>query len=104
MKLNENVGSIITEEQAKELIGAFKVKFDGEVTSSFIGASNIRKILEQKNCIGLRIYNGYDDETQKLNLVIVGVDNEEKELLEEGMIIDKLLICPDYCPMDGLGF
>jgi len=104
MELNENVGSIISEEQAKELIGAFKINFDGEVTSSFIGATNIKRILLQENCIGLRIYNGFDEETQKLSLVIVGVDNEEKELLEGGQIYDRLKVCPDYCPIDGLGF
>lgn len=104
MKLDVNTGSIITQEEAKSLISAFKTKFPGEVTSSFIGANNVKNILDQENCIGMRIYNGYDVENEKISLVLVGVDAEEKEILENGIIYDRLLYCPPYCPIDGLTF
>lgn len=101
MELNENVGSIITEEQAKVLITAFDAKFPGEVVSSFIGSNNVRHILDQENCIGLRIYNGYDDENEKMSLVLVGVDTDEKDMLEQGIIYDEMITCPPTCPLEG---
>lgn len=104
MRLDANIGSIITELEAKELIHSFETKFPDEIKSSFIGADNIESILAQENCIGIRIYNGYDSENKKMNLVFVGVDNEEKEILQNGIIYDKLLQCPPYCPIDGLTF
>ncbi|WP_333809336.1 hypothetical protein [Flavobacterium sp.] len=102
MKPDVNTGSIITEEEAKTLITAFESKFPGEVTSSFIGANNVKNILEQENCIGVRIYNGYDDLNSKISLVLVGIDAEEKEILENGLIYDQVITCPPICPIDGL--
>ena len=102
MKLDVNTGSIITQEEAKALITAFKTKFPGEVTSSFIGANNVKNILDQENCIGVRIYNGYDNVNEKISLVLVGVDEVEKEILENGIIYDKLGACPPLCSVDGL--
>lgn len=103
MELDVNTGSIITQEEAKALITAFKTKFPGEVTSSFIGANNVKNILEQENCIGIRIHNGYDVVNEKISLVLVGVDNDEKEILENGLIVDQMVTCPPRCSIDGLG-
>lgn len=104
MELNATTGSIITEKQAKELIASFREKYPLEIKSSFIGMNNVNKILEQENCVGLRIHNGYDSENGKMSLIFVGVDVNGKEILENGLIYDKVLLCPDYCPIDGLGF
>ena len=102
MKLDVNTGSIITQEEAKALIAAFKTKFPGEVTSSFIGANNVENILDQENCIGIRVYNGYDITDEKLNLVLVGVDENGEDLLENEIIYDRLGLCPTICPIGGL--
>jgi hypothetical protein len=98
MTLDENTGEIISQEQAKLLIKAFGEKFKGEVTSSFIGKNNITRILNQGECIGLRIYNGYNIEEEKISIVIVGVGKEGNDLLNEGLIYDKVLTCPPICP------
>jgi hypothetical protein len=97
MELNAKTGSIITEKQAKELIAAFGVKYKGEINSSFIGSDNVKHILSQEGCMGIRIYNGYDDEKQKMSLVLVGVDESGKEILKDGIIYDDLKICPSFC-------
>lgn len=102
MKLDVNTGSIITQEEAKALITAFKTKFPGEVTSSFIGANNFKNILDQDNCIGIRVYNGYDVVNENISLVFVGVDTEEKDMLDDGIIYDRAALCPPLCPTGGL--
>lgn len=102
MLLDENTGSVISQEAAEKLIVAFDKKFSGEVISSYIGVNSINAILAQEGCIGVRIYNGYDVDKQKISLVLVGVDANEKELLGKGLIYDELLTCPPNCPVDGL--
>ncbi len=98
MRLDPNTGSIITKEEAKSLIAAFAKKFPGEVVASFIGGDNVKKVLEQENCIGLRIYNGYDDAEKKISLVVVGVDTQEQDILDGDIIYDHMATCPPFCP------
>lgn len=102
MSLDPNTGSIITEEKAKTLIAAFAKKFPGQIVSSFIGGDNVKKILEQEDCIGVRIYNGYNDAEQKISLVLVGVNSSEEDMLDKGIIYDELVTCPPLCPKKGL--
>ena len=102
MSLNENIGSIITQEEAVILANSFDSKFPNEVTSSFIGSANLQTVLNQNDCIGVRIYNGYDDVDGKISLIIVGVDSEGKDILGNGLIYDRMATCPPVCPVDGL--
>lgn len=98
MALNVNSGGLISEKKARELITDFENRFPGEVVSSFIGTTNVNIILDQEDCIGLRIYNGYDTIEQKISLVIVGVDNDDNDILVNGIIYDKMITCPPICP------
>lgn len=98
MDINSNTGSIITQVKAKELINAFDLRFPGEIVSSFIGSENVNHILNQEDCIGIRIYNGYDSQTQKISLVLVGVNSTEGDMLEDGIIYDEMSVCPPICP------
>ncbi|MCU0350703.1 MAG: hypothetical protein MUF43_07735 [Flavobacterium sp.] len=100
MKLDATTGSIITEERARKLITSFAIKYKDEINSSFIGSENVQHILNQEGCVGLRIYNGYDEENKKMNLVLVGVDESGKEMLQDGIIYDELALCPPTCPID----
>lgn len=101
MELNAKTGSIITKERAKELISSFQNQYKDEINSSFIGADNVKHILSQESCMGIRIYNGFDVKNQKISLVLVGVDENGEELLHDGIIYDDLKICPPVCPLEG---
>ena len=98
MTINENSGGLITEQQARTLISEFDKRFPGEVVSSFMGSVHINSILSQEDCIGLRIYNGYDALTEKISLVLVGVDSANNDLLKDGLIYDQMVTCPPTCP------
>lgn len=97
MALNVNSGGLISEAKAKQLISDFEIRFPGEVVSSFIGSTHLNAALAQQKCVGLRIYNGYDSSAQKISLVIVGVDEHDNDLLEEGLIYDQMVTCPPIC-------
>ena len=96
MALDANTGGEIDLKEAKGYIDEFGIKYPDEVKAFFIGSNQVAKILEQENCIGIRIYNGYDLETEKMNQVMVGVDDREKDMTD-GIILDRMRPCPSYC-------
>lgn len=102
MTLDQNTGTIITKTRAKDLIKSFEEKFPNQIIGSFIGSNHVNAVLAQENCIGIRIYNGYDDKAEKISLIIVGVDKDEKEILDAGMIYDEMATCPPVCSSNGL--
>lgn len=97
MKPDVNSGSVISKQRAKELIDSFQQKFPDEITSSFIGKNNVENLLQQEDCVGIRIYNGYDEVERKISMVLVGVDSNDDELLNDGLIYDDMKICPPNC-------
>jgi len=96
MSLSPTSGGTITVTLAQQLTRKFRSKFPNEINASFIGTDNINLILGQKDCIGIRVYHGYDEEAGQLKLVMVGVDNEEKDITD-GYIMDRMVICPNDC-------
>ena len=96
MELDENTGGEITLAEAQKYVSAFRAKFPKEVKALFIGSARVKKILDQVDCIGIRIYNGYDSDADRLNLVLVGVDNQGKDMTN-GVIMDKMKPCPVGC-------
>ena len=100
MKLDENTGSPIGLEEAKEYVTAFRKIYPDEVKAFYIGSSQVKKVLEQENCMGLRMYNGYDEKEKRMNIVIVGVDTDEKDMTD-GVILDRTWPCPNYCDISS---
>jgi hypothetical protein len=102
MDLNESTGAIISQEEAQKFIYAFREKFGEQVISSFIGSNNVRKIIYQEGCLGVRIYNGYNPEKESIALILVGVDEDGRDMLKSGLIYDEMETCPPNCPVEGL--
>lgn len=97
MKTDNNAGEIISLNEAMEYTHAFQKNNPDALKAFFAGTNKINRILEQNNCSGIRIYNGYDTESKNTNLVLVGV-NAEGEDITEGIILQDLTPCPKYCP------
>lgn len=89
-------GAVISLDEAEMLTGGYQNNFPTEPKAYFIGAERLKQVLEQENCIGVRIYNGYDEAEGKKNLVLVGV-NITTEDMTGGVILDKLAQCPNHC-------
>ncbi len=96
MKLDQNSGAEITLSEAQAHIKEFQMKNPDEVKSFFIGSNHIKSILDQEGCIGLRIYNGINLESSRMNQVLIGV-NELGNDIKEGVIVNKAIICPPEC-------
>lgn len=100
MEINKNTGEQITLAQAQEMVNEFRKRYPDTTKGYFAGANHFDKILKQEDCIGLRIYNGYDKESDNTNLVIVGV-NSNNEDMTKGYILDKAAACPPNCPKNN---
>ena len=96
MLLDENTGEVISLTEAKGYVSEFSKVYPDEVKSFFVGAANVKLILAQEDCIGVRIYNGYDSVEARMNQVLVGVDSDENDM-KNGVIVEKILACPPNC-------
>jgi len=96
MTINSNSGSVIDLDEAKKFVTAFKTKYPNMPKAFFAGSDKLSLILEQSGCMGIRIYNGYDESKSMTNLVLVGVDKDEKDMTD-GVILERLVPCPAGC-------
>jgi hypothetical protein len=96
MAINPSSGEFITLDEAKSYVFEFRKMYPTSLKGYFAGEEKINLILAQDKCIGLRIYNGYSIEDSKTNLVIVGVDENEKDMTD-GLILEKTEPCPSSC-------
>lgn len=68
-------------------------------------------ILRREDCKGIRIYYGMKDDDLRVHAIIVGFDENGKDILPvagiadgiEPPIIENGLPCPQYCPDSGSG-
>ena len=95
MSVTSNSGTQITLAEAQALVKAFRINFPKEIKASFVGINNVNSILQQKGCIGIRMYYGYDEGLGRLSPVLVGVDASGKDMTN--VIVDKLDPCPSQC-------
>lgn len=98
-------GRPITLEQAKRWTKRYRKENDGAVRAHFYGCDQIRALLDEPGCVGIRIYYAIDDEGRR-KLVLVGADAEENNLVpkEQGKddnpyrLLNDGVDCPPSCP------
>lgn len=95
---NQNsAGAVITLEEAIEFTHAYQEEYPDSTKAYLVDVDKLNLITTQQDCVSVRVYNGYDTETNTTNLVFVGVNNQGEDLTD-GIIIEKTLPCPPYCP------
>jgi metal-dependent amidase/aminoacylase/carboxypeptidase family protein len=63
----------------------------------YFSKKGIQKVLDQTDCVGIRIYFGYNEEIE-FEPIIVGADRYENDILHTGAVcLDLSLPCPDRC-------
>lgn len=96
MEFTGKEGSQITLKEAMQMTKTYRDQAPFGAKMSFaIGEDKVQKILAQKDCKGLRVYNAineYGDHT----LVFVGIDHVGQDLFN-GIIVDKVIPCPPFC-------
>lgn len=95
--INQTTGKVISKEEAIDYTHSFQRKNPNKNIAYYVGKDQVSKILNQPNCIGLRIYDGVNPSTNQENRVLIGVDKNGEDIAE-GVIVDELLKCPNHCP------
>ncbi len=73
----------------------------GTVIGHFFGKDILQSILAQSGCVGIRMYHAIDENGIK-NLVLVGVDSSQNDLVS-GIVADRSVICPPMgCTLNAL--
>lgn len=91
-----SAGAVITLEEAIDFTHAYQQEYPDSTRAYLVDVDKLNLITTQTGCISVRIYNGYDTETNTTNLVLVGV-NDEGEDMTEGIMIERVFSCPPYC-------
>jgi hypothetical protein len=96
MSFNGSEGAFITLDEGSVMTANYRSTIQsGEVIAQFIGKDLIQDILAQNDCVGIRFYYAVDENGSK-NLVCVGVDQNENDLID-GLIADRFNSCPPKC-------
>lgn len=105
-KFKKSDGGPISKRDAEGWIGRYKKKHPNGPWAFFFGEDIINKIVDHPEAVGMRIYFGYADDNDKLQLILVGTREDGTNIWpdENGKDSssctagDAGLPCPPYCP------
>lgn len=96
MAFNGDEGSVVTLAEASGWTANYRRTVPaGEIISQFVGRNKLMEILNQDDCMGVRIYYGIGDDGKK-NLILVGAEADENDMVD-GIIVEKVFGCPPRC-------
>ena len=95
MAFNGNEGEQVTLDQAAAWTKRYRTSNPTAIKATFYGINKINDVLNQPNVVGIRFYNG-EDQNGVNNLILVGVDANEDDITT-GIIMESGLTCPNYC-------
>lgn len=92
---NGDEGTFITQQEAKSMIERYLAGKPADTTKGvFFGKNKIMEILNQTDCVGIRIY--FAEEELKPQLVLVGAEANMDDQVN-GRILDRGYLCPYHC-------
>ena len=104
--------NFISLDQAKAYTKKYRDNLKDMLTNEYQGALSycetldadaVRTLLDQKGCVGFRIYYGLNDDNQ-VSAVLVAVNDKNEDILNgnDSVILDNLSKCPQGCPKELL--
>lgn len=96
MSFNGTEGGQITLSKGSSYTAEYRAQNPGDTIAHFFGRDILERILAQEETVGIRMYYGINPKTQAKELVLVGANTDENDLIE-GMIADLSLPCPSRC-------
>ncbi len=95
MSFTGNESHNITLTEAAQMTENYRDAHPGATKGFFYGKAALQNILNQANCVGIRIYYAQDNAGQP-KLVLVGADGNENDLYN-GELAEFGAPCPDHC-------
>ena len=95
MSFNGNESEVITLQEGIDWTTNYRNANPNETKAHFFGKEKLQDILDQADCVGIRMYYAIDDNGAK-QLVLVGASADEEDLYN-GVLLDRAKPCPNYC-------
>ena len=101
MAFNGTEAKQVTKEEAAPWTANFRATITpGDTIGRFFGKDILNEILNQPGCMGIRIYNGINEEGNN-NLVLVGADANEDDMVN-GVIAQHSASSPPFSGIPNL--
>ena len=98
-KFDGTEGENISLEEAIAMTKAFREANPRAIKAHYIGKNIMMELLEQRDCVGMRVYNGINEDGTAA-IVIVGVTEDNKDLYLTTRA-DKAIPCPESCDIES---
>jgi len=95
MAFNGDEGELVTLPEAADWAKRYRTSNPEAIKASFYGINKINDVLNQPDVVGIRFYNG-EDQNGLNNLILVGVDANEDDVTS-GVIMESGKMCPNQC-------
>jgi hypothetical protein len=92
MAFDGNEGTMITLNDGAVLTRNYRNTNPGKSLGMFFGKEKLLELLNQPECMGIRVYFG--EENRDIQLVLVGADGNQDDILD--LILDRGLRIPPY--------
>ena len=99
MSFTGNENHFIDLQTASEWTANYRNANPGAIKGHFFGKKAIKDILNQEECVGMRIYYALDENGVD-QLILVGVTADENDLFE-GLLAERSFPCPPRCGVDN---
>jgi hypothetical protein len=92
MAFDGNEGTMITLDEGATLTRNYRTTYPRKSLGAFFGKERLLELLNQPECMGIRIYLG--EENSDFQMVLVGADANQDDLLD--LILDRGKGFPPY--------
>lgn len=93
MSFDGTEGEFYTPREAGEFTRRYRTARINPIEGGFIGREKLQAILDQDDCIGVRVYLGLEPDNS-MNFVFVGADNEQNDILD--IVVENVRKNPPY--------
>ena len=94
MAFDGTEGDAIPITDGSALTAEFRQHNPNHRLAHFFGRDILQQILDQPDCMGIRVYYGVNEEGQS-ELVLAGADADENDMLD--LVVDLSMPCPKAC-------
>lgn len=88
-----NEGSLVNIDDASSWTADFREAYPEYKKGYFLGKNKLNDLLNQTDCVGIRIYFAIKD--GELNIVVVGAKANKDDITTN--VLDVAVSCPDQC-------
>jgi hypothetical protein len=99
MAFDGSEGGAIKLSAAAAMTKEYRLRGGSSTHGHFFGRDAFLALLEQSGCVGIRIYYGMNPENGNKELIMVGADCDENDMLD--LVMDFSVLCPSSCSTEN---